>query len=143
MEMLRSSTRRTTNRRYAGVGWQVVPASLEQGYCPRRVDFRSWLSYDQMIDTLYRSRIGVIIPHPIERYLTNYPVKLFEYMAAGLPIVIAARDGESSKFVSAEAGPAYWLTRWEAGGGECRYSHLMTNRTAAVAHGRAGTKTDF
>ena len=42
--------------------------------------------------------MGIIVPHPIQRYKTNYPVKLFEYMAAGIP-VIASRHGESAEFV--------------------------------------------
>jgi glycosyltransferase involved in cell wall biosynthesis len=47
---------------------------------------------------LFESRVGIIITHPIERYKTNYPVKLFEYMAAGLPVVVA-KDTEAAGFV--------------------------------------------
>lgn len=124
------------------LGGKFAPASLEQELLPRaRVDFRSWLSYDQMIDTLYRSRIGIIIPHPIERYLTNYPVKLFEYMAAGIP-VIAARDGESSKFVS-EAGAGILVDPLKPEEVSAAIHTLMTDRAAAVAMGERGRRLIF
>jgi glycosyltransferase involved in cell wall biosynthesis len=81
------------------LGGKFAPASLEQELLPKyRVQYRSWLSYHEMVELLSISKIGIIVPHPIERYKTNYPVKLFEYMAAGLPVIVA-KDGESSKFV--------------------------------------------
>jgi glycosyltransferase involved in cell wall biosynthesis len=87
------------------VGGKFAPASLEKELLSKyHIAYRSWLPYNEMIDTLYRSKIGIIVPHPIERYKTNYPVKLFEYMAAGMP-VIASREGESAEFVKeADAG---------------------------------------
>ena len=87
------------------VGGKFAPASLEQELLPKyKVQYQSWLAYDEMVEVLFSSKIGMIVPHPIERYKTNYPVKLFEYMAAGLP-VIASREGESASFVrEANAG---------------------------------------
>lgn len=81
------------------LGGKFAPASLEKELLSKyKVEYRSWLPYDEMISALFSSKIGIIVPHPIERYKTNYPVKLFEYMAAGLP-VIASREGESAGFV--------------------------------------------
>ena len=87
------------------LGGKFAPVTLEKELLPKyAVQYRSWLPYEEMISTLHASKIGIIVPHPIERYKTNYPVKLFEYMAAGLP-VIASREGESAEFVrEAEAG---------------------------------------
>ena len=87
------------------IGGKFAPASLEQELLAKyKVQYRSWLPYEEMIKSLSSSRIGIIVPHPIERYKTNYPVKLFEYMAAGLP-VIASKQGESANFVKeANAG---------------------------------------
>lgn len=87
------------------LGGKFAPAALEVELLPcPGVAYRSWLPYGDMIEALETARIGIITPHPIRRYLTNYPVKLFEYMAAGLP-VIAARDAESSTFITeADAG---------------------------------------
>jgi len=81
------------------LGGKFAPAMLENELLKKyKVDYRAWLPYDEMIRLLYQSSIGIIVPHPITRYKTNYPVKLFEYMAAGIP-VIAAAEGESSAFV--------------------------------------------
>ena len=81
------------------LGGKFAPSSLEQELLPQyKVDYRAWLPYREMVSTLYKASIGIIVPHPIERYKTNYPVKLFEYMAAGIP-VIASAEGESATFV--------------------------------------------
>ncbi|CAN5474941.1 glycosyltransferase family 4 protein [soil metagenome] len=87
------------------VGGKFAPSSLEKELLSKyNVNYRSWLPYDDMIAALYTSSVGIIVPHPIQRYKTNYPVKLFEYMAAGLP-VIASKEGESADFVrEADAG---------------------------------------
>lgn len=81
------------------LGGKFAPLELEKeivGTYP--VQYVSWLSYAELVDSLFTSQIGIIIPHPIERYKTNYPVKMFEFMAAGLP-VIASREGESAAFI--------------------------------------------
>ena len=87
------------------LGGKFAPASLEAEMLSKyNVEYKAWLPYEAMVEELVRSRIGIIVPHPIERYKSNYPVKLFEYMAAGLP-VIASREGEAAQFVrEADAG---------------------------------------
>lgn len=63
-----------------------------------------WMNTPELMKLMMDSRAGMIVPHPIERYNTNYPVKVFEYMAAGIP-VIASKFGESANFVKeADAG---------------------------------------
>jgi glycosyltransferase involved in cell wall biosynthesis len=62
------------------------------------VEYIQWMEFSKLINLMMDSRIGMIIPHPIKRYTTNYPIKLFEYMAAGIP-VIASKFGESARFV--------------------------------------------
>ena len=53
----------------------------------QRVDFKGWVDRDQIRQILGNARVGVITRHPIERHMTAMPTKLFEYMAAGLPVV--------------------------------------------------------
>lgn len=81
------------------------PASLRDEIVGKHpVETTPWMQFGQVVDLMMNSRVGMIIPHPIERYKTNYPVKLFEYMAACLP-VIASKVGESTGFVQeADAG---------------------------------------
>ena len=86
-------------------GGEFSPASLQPEIVNNYpVDFISWVQYDKLIPLLLNSKIGIIVPNPLERYKTNYPVKLFEYMAAGLP-VIASIYGEVAEFVrTSDAG---------------------------------------
>lgn len=73
------------------LGGSFQPASLqadletEPGYA--RVDFVGWLDRNGVRDALARGRLGMLVLHPEPNYVDSYPVKLFEYMAAGLPVI--------------------------------------------------------
>ena len=54
-----------------------------------RVDFHGWQSRAQVAAHLDRARAGILVIHPTENYLESYPVKLFEYMAVGLPVIVS------------------------------------------------------
>ena len=55
-------------------GWTKV---LEYGFMNRT----------QVKETLSSCKIGLVLLHPAENYVDAYPVKLFEYMAAGIPVI--------------------------------------------------------
>jgi len=55
------------------------------GYC--YVDFRGWLKQEDLHEELAAGDVGVYCPHPAPNYLPLRSNKIFEYMAAGLPIV--------------------------------------------------------
>jgi glycosyltransferase involved in cell wall biosynthesis len=67
------------------------PASLEvklqkmQGY--QRVHSHGWLQPEEVYKHLARATIGLVCLRPEPRYSIALPVKLFEYMAAGLPVI--------------------------------------------------------
>ena len=46
-----------------------------------------WIPYDQMSHTYLNADVGLAILHPEPRYVAAVPVKLFEYMACGLPVL--------------------------------------------------------
>ena len=52
-----------------------------------KVDYKGWLNREQVSLILQRSRIGLVLLHPIINYIDSYPIKLFEYMAAGIPVI--------------------------------------------------------
>jgi glycosyltransferase involved in cell wall biosynthesis len=124
------------------LGGKFVPQSLQEDVLKNyRIDFAGWLSFDAMVAVLFAARIGIIIPNPIERYKTNYPVKMFEFMAAGLP-VIASEAGESAAFISeAQAGilvdPMNVVQIGEA------ITWLLTHPEEAEAMGRRGQALVF
>lgn len=51
------------------------------------VEYLGWLDRRGVAEALSASRFGLLLLHPEPNYLDSYPVKLFEYMAAGLPVV--------------------------------------------------------
>jgi glycosyltransferase involved in cell wall biosynthesis len=51
------------------------------------VDLLGWQGRDGISRLLRRARVGLVVLHPVTNYLDSYPVKLFEYMAAGIPVV--------------------------------------------------------
>ncbi|MFC4891883.1 glycosyltransferase family 4 protein [Pseudofrancisella aestuarii] len=56
------------------VGWQKVN---ELGFLGR----------DQVLNVYCKSKAGLVTLHPIINYLDALPVKMFEYMVAGLPVI--------------------------------------------------------
>ena len=52
-----------------------------------RVDFKGWLNRKELRKELHRSRVGLVALHPTPSYVHSQPIKLFEYMAAGVPVV--------------------------------------------------------
>lgn len=82
------------------LGGKFAPPSLKERVLNNsNITFLSWLSFDELLVYLSKSRIGLIIPQPNERYNTNFPVKLFEYMAAGIPM-IASKYGQAPYFIN-------------------------------------------
>jgi glycosyltransferase involved in cell wall biosynthesis len=52
-----------------------------------RVDFRGWLSREEVANALAEARAGLLLLKPVPHEMVTLPIKLFEYMAAGLPII--------------------------------------------------------
>lgn len=53
----------------------------------RQVDYRGVLNRIEIRQVLSESRLGLVLLHPIPNYVDALPVKMFEYMAAGLPVL--------------------------------------------------------
>ncbi|MGR4976339.1 glycosyltransferase family 4 protein [Pseudomonas sp. LARHCG127] len=52
-----------------------------------RVEELGWLDRDLIANTLAHSSAGLVTLHPVVNYLDALPVKMFEYMCAGLPVI--------------------------------------------------------
>jgi glycosyltransferase involved in cell wall biosynthesis len=53
----------------------------------RHVDFRGLLDRDGVGAVLGQASIGLALFHPLKSYMDSQPVKFFEYMAAGIPVI--------------------------------------------------------
>jgi len=51
------------------------------------VDWMGWIEYDRVPKLLQSADVGLSVWTPEPRYVAAVPVKLFEYMAVGLPVV--------------------------------------------------------
>lgn len=52
-----------------------------------QLDPAGWIPFDQVPEQLQQCDIALAVLQPIERYVVALPVKLFEYMACGLPVI--------------------------------------------------------
>lgn len=87
-DMLRAVALCETNLHLVG---EVYPESLIQvmkntpGW--ERVIYHGRLGRDGVAGILSRCKVGLVCLHPTPNYVNAWPVKLFEYMAAGVPFV--------------------------------------------------------
>lgn len=54
-----------------------------------KVDFLGWCERERVAQVLGGARLGLITLRPAKNFADSLPVKMFEYMAAGLPVVIS------------------------------------------------------
>ncbi|WP_167859292.1 glycosyltransferase [Paenibacillus cymbidii] len=52
-----------------------------------RVEYIGWLGRDEVARTLSAASAGLVVLHPTDTFVESLPVKLFEYMAAGIPVI--------------------------------------------------------
>lgn len=69
----------------------ISPPGLEEklkiALAHEYVDFIGYQSREGVRYLLSQARVGLVALHPTTNHLAGYPVKLFEYMAAGIPVV--------------------------------------------------------
>jgi glycosyltransferase involved in cell wall biosynthesis len=53
----------------------------------KHVDFHGFLDRDAVVEQLNRSRVGLVLFHPVPNHVNSQPNKLFEYMISGIPIL--------------------------------------------------------
>ena len=54
-----------------------------------KVEYLGYLDRKGVANALERANIGMVTLHPTPNYLVSLPIKLFEYMAAGLPCIVS------------------------------------------------------
>jgi glycosyltransferase involved in cell wall biosynthesis len=69
-----------------------------------RIDFSGWIEYDRIPDYLNEADVGLVLLKPEPRYVAVLPVKLFEYMASGLPVIACNYPATASVVRQSECG---------------------------------------
>lgn len=70
---------------------EYAPKSLEDevrrlsGY--QYVDFVGFLGREEVKKALSNAKMGLVLLHPEPRFIVSMPIKMFEYMSAGIPVV--------------------------------------------------------
>ncbi|PKD80176.1 glycosyltransferase, partial [Escherichia coli] len=70
-----------------------------------KIDYRGVLDRDAIRQVLSEAQLGLVLLHPVPNYLDALPVKMFEYMAAGVPIL--ASDFPLWRGILESSGPGY------------------------------------
>ncbi|WP_286978582.1 glycosyltransferase family 4 protein [Aminobacterium sp. UBA5514] len=52
-----------------------------------KVQYEGFVSRDKIAKILGEAKAGLVVLHPIRNYIDAYPVKLFEYMSTGIPVI--------------------------------------------------------
>jgi glycosyltransferase involved in cell wall biosynthesis len=104
----------------------------------RHVQWRGEIDRKGIAALLNRVRAGLVILHPEENFIVSHPVKLFEYMAAGIPVV--ASDFPLWRRIIEEAGCGLLVDPFDTHAIANAIERLITNPLEAEAMGRRGRK---
>ena len=73
------------------LGGKFSPESLQKSIKQEKgwenVEYLGFIDREKVNEVLRKSAAGLIILHPMPSYIDSLPVKMFEYMAAGIPII--------------------------------------------------------
>lgn len=84
MALVKSDTRFQLGGRFTEASFEEEVHS-EPGW--QQVDALGWLSRDEIRNSFAGSIAGLVTLRPAINYLDSLPVKMFEYMASGLPVI--------------------------------------------------------
>jgi glycosyltransferase involved in cell wall biosynthesis len=101
-----------------------------------RVHYLGWQDREGVIGALRRARVGLVVLHPRPNYVEALPIKLFEYMAAGLPIV--ASDFPLWRRLVEEAGCGLLVDPLDPTAIAEALAYLLTHPDDAAEMGRRG-----
>jgi glycosyltransferase involved in cell wall biosynthesis len=106
--------------------------------CWKHVNWHGELDRNNIASILNRVQVGLVILHPDEAYLTSQPTKLFEYMAAGIPVV--ASDFPLWRSIVEGAGCGLLVNPLDVNDIAAAIEFLIRNPHEAEAMGRRGRK---
>lgn len=70
-----------------GFDEQGLREEVEQMEAWNRVDYLGFIDRQGINEVLLKSKVGMVTLKPLPNYLDSLPIKMFEYMAAGIPVI--------------------------------------------------------
>jgi len=122
-------------------GWfyeKALQDDLEARPQWRHVNWHGELNRTDVVSVLSRVRVGLLVLHPDKAYVASQPTKLFEYMAAGIPVV--ASDFPLWRNIIQNAGCGLLVDPFDTHSIAAAIERLMTNDSEAQAMGMRGRK---
>jgi glycosyltransferase involved in cell wall biosynthesis len=122
-------------------GWFTVPrlhTELVARPHWQHVQWRGKLDRNGIASLLNRVQAGLVVLHPEKNFVVSHPIKLFEYMAAGIPVI--ASDFPLWRSIIQEAGCGLLVDPFDTRALASAIERLMTNPDEAEAMGRRGRK---
>jgi glycosyltransferase involved in cell wall biosynthesis len=104
----------------------------------KHVNWHGELDRSGIASLLSRVQVGLVVLHPDEAYLTSQPTKLFEYMAAGIPVV--ASDFPLWRSIIQGAGCGLLVDPFSVRDIAAAIEHLIRNPDEAEAMGQRGRR---
>jgi len=120
-------------------GWFSDPALMRQvSGTPewKNVVWHGLLDRGGIAELLGCVRAGLIVLHPEQNFLTSQPVKMFEYMAAGIPVI--ASDFPLWRRIIESSGCGILVDPLDPESIANAISYLLTHDKEAAAMGRRG-----
>jgi glycosyltransferase involved in cell wall biosynthesis len=102
----------------------------------KHVNWHGELDRSGIASLLSKVQVGLVVLHPDEAYLTSQPTKLFEYMAAGIPVV--ASDFPLWRSIIQGAGCGLLVDPFNVRDIAAAIEHLIRNPSEAEAMGQRG-----
>ncbi len=130
------STRLVIAGRFEGVAGSAFEHDVRSSPGWSRVDYRGWQPRDEVLKILRSSKVGLVLLHPQKSFLESLPTKLFEYMAAGMPVV--ASDFPLWKAIIDGAGCGILVNPLDCDAIAKAIGFLLNNPQEAEAMGRRG-----
>lgn len=112
--------------------WQAM-AGLED-----QVEAAGWVPFERIAERLAAADVALAVLQPIERYVVALPVKLFEYMACGLAVVIS--DFPVNRAVVADADCGLLVDPTDIEAVAAALARLLTDPAEARRMGQNGQR---
>ncbi len=104
----------------------------------KRTDFLGWLDSKRLAEELSLARVGLFVLHPTNNYRVITPNKLYEYMAAGIPVV--ASDFSHWRDVVRSADCGILVDPLDSDAIAAAISYLLTHPDEAAEMGERARK---